>query len=129
MGKPKQLLRYEGETLIGRAVRSAQDSKCCPVIVVLGAHACAVRDEIAETVAHVVINQAWAEGMSSSIRCGLSVLEASGEVAAAILMLCDQPFVTASVINRLTDTFYARRPPLVVSEYETGGERVQGVPA
>ena len=43
-------------------------------------------------------------------------------------MLCDQPFVTASVINRLTDTFYARRPPLVVSEYETGGERVQGVP-
>ena len=129
MGKPKQLLRYEGETLISRAVRSAQESKCCRVIVVLGAHASVVRDEIAETVASVVINQAWDEGMSSSIRCGLSVLEASGEIEAAILLLCDQPFVTSKVINRLTDTYYARRPPLVVSEYETGGERTQGVPA
>lgn len=131
MGEPKQLLRCEGETLLGRAVRAALGSRCRPVVVVLGAHAEALRGEVAAAEARVVVNPEWAEGMASSIRCGLAALEAAtaGKALAAALTLCDQPFVTGEVIDRLHAAYEAERPPLVASEYEAGGERTRGVPA
>ena len=129
MGESKQLLRYKGETLLSRSVNAALDSQCRPVIVVLGARAGALRDEIADTEARVVINHAWAEGMGSSIRCGIAALEAAGQARAAVLTLCDQPFVTAGVIKRLIKTYHAKRSLLVASEYESKCERTRGVPA
>jgi molybdenum cofactor cytidylyltransferase len=130
MGEPKQLLRCGGETLLARAVRDALGSRCRPVVVVLGAHAKALRGEVAAE-ARVVFNPEWAEGMASSIRSGLAALEAAtdGKAHAAVLTLCDQPLVTGEVINRLLAAYEAGRPPLVASEYEAGGERTRGVPA
>lgn len=132
LGEPKQLLRFEGETLLSRAVRAALETPHRPVVVVvLGAHAGRLREEIAATDACVGINEAWAEGMSSSIRCGLRTLEtkAGCEVEAAILMLCDQPFVTSLTLSRLIDTFHERHTLLVASEYQAAGETTRGVPA
>ena len=131
LGQPKQLLIFEGETLLSRAVRVALETRCRPVIVVLGAHAETLQAKLAATRAHVVCNQAWKEGMSSSIRCGLQALEASGRQAieAAILMLCDQPFITSDVIERLAESYLEHRSLLVASEYETDGVKTKGVPA
>jgi molybdenum cofactor cytidylyltransferase len=129
MGKPKQLLLYEGETLLKRAVRSASESKADPVIIVLGSEADVSRDEIAEMDVRVVVNQGWQEGMSSSIRCGLDALEAAGQAQAVVLMLCDQPFVSVKVINRLIEAYQTEHPTLVASEYESEGEKTLGVPA
>lgn len=131
MGEPKQLLRCGGETLLARAVRAALSSRCRPVVVVLGAHAEALRGEVARAEARVVVNPEWAEGMASSIRCGLAALEeaTAGAVRAAVLMLCDQPLVTGEVIGRLLAAYGAGRTPLVASEYEARGERTRGVPA
>ena len=129
MGEPKQLLRCEGETLLRRAVRAALGSRCRPLIVVLGANAEALGDEVVG--ARVAVNEEWAEGMSSSIRCGLRALEAAtaGTAEAVVLTLCDQPLVTSGVINRLLDVYETERPPLVASEYGAGAEMTLGVPA
>jgi molybdenum cofactor cytidylyltransferase len=129
MGEPKQLLRYGGESLLRRAVQAALGSRCRPVVVVLGAHAEVLRGEAAG--AQVVVNEEWAEGMSSSIRCGLRALDAATPVLAdaAILTLCDQPFVTSEVIDRLVAAYEEKRPALVASRYESGGEATTGVPA
>lgn len=131
MGEPKQLLRFEGETLLRRAANAALETKCHPVIIVLGAGAEELREELSELEAQVVVNQSWKEGMSSSIRCGIAALEAatSGEAQAAILMLCDQPFVTSNVINRLIDRYHATNAVIVASEYGTGDDKTRGVPA
>lgn len=131
LGEPKQLLQFEGETLLSRAVRVALETPHRPVIVVLGAHAGRLREEIAETDACIIVNEEWAEGMGSSIRCGLLAMEtrAVREVEAVILMLCDQPFVTSLTLNRLIDTFHERQALLVASEYEAAGETARGVPA
>jgi molybdenum cofactor cytidylyltransferase len=129
MGEPKQLLRFGGETLLRRAVRAALDSRCRPAVVVLGARAEELRGEVDG--AQAVVNAGWAEGMASSIRCGLLALEASAPAPAdgAVLTLCDQPFVTSEVINRLLEAYRAGRPPLVASEYVAGGESARGAPA
>ncbi len=131
MGEPKQLLRFEGETLLRRAVNAALQTKCRPVIVVLGAEAETLSQEISGLETQIVINQAWQEGMSSSIRCGITTLEAitSGKAQAAILMLCDQPFVTSIVINRLLEKHHDTDAAIVASEYGEGQDKTRGVPA
>lgn len=131
MGQLKQLLPFAGETLLGRAVRAALETRNRPVIVVLGSQADALQEELAGTEARIVFNQEWAEGMSSSIRCGLQALEtaASETAEAAILMLCDQPFVTSGIIGRLVETYLAQRTLLVASEYKAEGGKTFGVPA
>jgi molybdenum cofactor cytidylyltransferase len=131
MGEPKQVLRYQGQTLIGRAAGAALNSQCSPVIVVLGSAADTLRDEIGGADVCVVINADWAEGMASSIRCGIAALEdaTSGRAEAAILALCDQPFVTSDVLDRLVETYQKSRPPIIASAYEVNGEVACGVPA
>lgn len=132
MGEPKQLLTFEGETLLRLAARAALETRERPVVVVLGFSADAMQEEIAALDALTVVNQSWHEGMSSSIRCGLQrALEAGAPdgMEAAILMLCDQPFVTSDVIMRLIDIYHARQALLVASEYEARGEKTLGVPA
>src|SRR4051794_2658790 len=132
MGEPKQLLRFEGETLLRRAARAALETRARAVVVVLGFCADALQEEIVALDALTVVNQAWPEGMSSSIRCGLRrALDAAApdQIEAAILMLCDQPFVTSDVLRRLIDAYQAKQALLVASEYEARGEKTLGVPA
>jgi molybdenum cofactor cytidylyltransferase len=131
MGEPKQLLHFHKETLLGRAARAALETKLGPVILVLGSNADAMQREIAALDVKTIINQDWQEGMSSSIRCGLQALETvlTGGTDAAILMLCDQPYVTSDVIRRLFDAYLASGALIVASEYEAMGEKTFGVPA
>ncbi|HEV7843024.1 MAG TPA: nucleotidyltransferase family protein [Pyrinomonadaceae bacterium] len=132
MGEPKQLLRYEGETLLRRAARAALETQHRPVVVVLGSHADVMQEEIAALDALPVVNQLWHEGMSSSICCGLQralAAIAPDGIEAAILMLCDQPFVRSNVIRRLVDAYRVRPTLLVASEYEADGKKTLGVPA
>ena len=60
--------------------------------------------------------------MASSVRAGV---EALGDAAAAVLLLCDQPHVTAAVISGLVAAHRATGRPVVASTY--GGSF--GVPA
>lgn len=133
MGQAKQRLRYAGETLLQRSLRAAIETECRPVIVVLGSQAESLQGEINAAAAEVrvVVNDVWAEGMSASIRCGVRALEAEAadEIEAAVLLLCDQPFVTSDALNRLVKVYEEQRAPLVASEYEAGGEMTRGVPA
>jgi len=129
MGAPKQLLRVGEHSLLCRAAEAAIDSVCRPVVVVLGARAERLRDEIAGLPVTVVVNKRWwAEGLASSIRTGVQGLEnheAGEDVEAVVLLVCDQPFVTSEVINNLVAAYRREECRIVASEY--GGSC--GVPA
>jgi molybdenum cofactor cytidylyltransferase len=131
MGEAKQLLRYEGKSLLRLAVEAALGTQCRPVVVVLGAQAETLCAEISDMEAHAVVNHSWREGMSSSLRCGIATLDelTSGQAEAAVITLCDQPLVTAGVIERLVETYRAGGTLLVASEYEIHDELTRGVPA
>jgi molybdenum cofactor cytidylyltransferase len=122
---PKQLLTYKGQTLVRRAAETALASLGRPVVVVLGANAVAVGREL-ELPVVVTRNPEWETGMGSSIRTGLeAVLAADASVDAIVVMLCDQPFVTAELIDTLIERRRETSKTIVVTEY--GGAR--GVPA
>ena len=104
--RPKQLLEFEGETLLRRAAKTALSSGCRPVCVVLGANSERLRAEIADLPLAVVVNENWASGMASSLQTGLQKLLADdAKIAAVCVLLADQPLVDFRVVKRLTETF------------------------
>jgi molybdenum cofactor cytidylyltransferase len=125
MGQPKQLLVYEGQTLVRRAAETALASVCRPVVVVLGANAAPVGNEL-ELPVIVTRNREWETGMASSLRAGLdAVLAADEDVESMVVMLCDQPFVNAELIDTLIERRRETRKTIVATEYSDA----RGVPA
>jgi molybdenum cofactor cytidylyltransferase len=105
-GRSKQLLLYQGRTLLRHSVEQALASSCRPVIVVLGAEVERCQRELAGLDVHVAINPAWAEGMGSSIRAGMTALTAAASgVRGVVITLCDQPLVGSAFIDRLVQRF------------------------
>ncbi len=118
MGRPKQLLRVGDRTLIRRTVDTVLASPAWPVAVVLGAHADAVRTEIARLPVLAVENREWAEGLASSIRTGVRILDAfSLSLDAAILVLADQPRLSADSLRRLAEAHLREGRSIVAAHY------------
>lgn len=117
MGVPKQLLAYNGCTLLRRAAQTALASRCFPVVVVIGTYENLMRWELKNLDVKIAVNANWSEGMSSSIRLGLESLEDVSSVTAAVITLCDQPFVSPQTIDELIDAYWKLRMPVVASEY------------
>jgi molybdenum cofactor cytidylyltransferase len=116
LGRPKQLLELGGNTLLQKSIIAALNvSK--NVIVVLGANEQLIRPTISGFPIEIVLNENFAAGMSSSIRTGMSVLE-NINCEAVLLMLCDQPFVDALLLERMISVFEKSELPIVAAEYE-----------
>lgn len=118
MGAPKQLLRYEGRSLLRRTVEAALDSVCRPVIVVVGARAAEVRFELNGLEVRVAENTAWEQGLSTSIRAGVTALvEAHPGHSAVIVSVGDQPHLSARVLDELVAVHRSTKKPIVASRY------------
>ena len=126
LGMPKQLLKYNGKTLLKHAVDEATNSNADTVIVILGANADLLLKEIDESKVRIVENKEWKEGMASSVRNGLNeALKISPTTDAVIFMVCDQPFVSSSLLNDLINKQKDTGMPILACDY---GEAI-GPPA
>jgi len=126
IGIPKQLLQFRGQTFLRRAASVALEAGCRPVVVVTGANAAACRESLRGLDVLEAENQQWESGMSSSVRVGVEALVTPNpRIAAVVLMLCDQPFVTRDVIVGLVKAHYETGCSVVASRF--GGS--YGVPA
>lgn len=115
LGQPKQLLVYQGETLLHRAVRTALAAGYTPVVVVTGALNTELRHAVADLPCQTVHNPDWAAGMGASIRAGLAAL---GPAATAVLVLSsDQPLVAAAQLAALAQHQQATGAPAVAAAY------------
>lgn len=121
LGQPKQLLRlpqFSGETLLDRAIRLAQQAGADPVFVVLGAHAEEIQCNAQLPDCTVLLNPDWPEGMASSLRTGIrAVMEQLPQAPAALLMVCDQPALTAEHLRQLLASHDAEPEIIVASWY------------
>ncbi|MFN8458619.1 MAG: selenium cofactor biosynthesis protein YqeC [Anaerolineae bacterium] len=115
-GSPKQVARWGGKTLIEQAVDTALASWGGPVAVVLGAEVERSRAALGNRPVQVVINEAWAQGQSSSMQAGLAALP--DNIGCAVFMLVDLPGVTPDLINRLILRHRQTLAPLVWPEFE-----------
>ena len=105
MGSPKALLRYREESFLDTLI-GLFETRCDPVIVVLGAHAEEIRARAARP-ATFVINANYQRGQTSSMQCGLRAVPAGAE--GVLFTLVDHPAVSAGTL----DLLLSRPAPLV----------------
>lgn len=113
LGSPKQLLEYKGRTLLEHAIDVAKPLG--EVIVVTGA--APVDEHINDPDIVLLRNNQWEEGMGSSIRCGIRYVMDRG-CEAAIIMVCDQPYVTTALLGKLLGLYKAEGKGIVASVYD-----------
>ena len=99
LGKPKQNLLYQDKTLLQRIIESVLETKCRPVIVVLGAYSETIHPAISKQDVHIIHNTEWREGMASSLRRGVAALQNDPDVDSTLILLCDQPFVDSKLLE------------------------------
>ncbi len=126
MGKAKQLLDYQGESLLQRSAKAALEAELRARILVIGARREQIEAEAKDLPIPQVYNPDWETGMGSSVRTGLQkLLEDQPDLDAVLIMLCDQPFVNADLLNQMIAHFQASEFPILASAYED----TLGVPA
>ncbi len=105
LGQPKQLVCYQGEPLLRRAVRLALAAGATPVLAVVGAEAADCRSALSGLAVTVVENRDYASGMGSSLRAGLAELRGLSELRRAperlLLLVCDQPLLQPEHLRQL----------------------------
>ncbi|MFI5187083.1 MAG: NTP transferase domain-containing protein [Chitinophagales bacterium] len=118
LGRPKQLLTYKGKSFLQNMVAAAIGSHLNPIVVVLGAHATLITGLITENNIHIVHNKDWEEGIASSIRCGIRELGKINPASdAALIMVCDQPYINSSLLNDLLAAQRKSGKPIAAAYY------------
>lgn len=104
---PKQLLRTAGKPLLEHALDSIRASGVREIVLVLGAEAAAIQQQIPLHGARVVFNPEYQQGMGTSLRAGLGTVTPAAD--AALVILADQPFVLPETLKRLI-AFHEQSP-------------------
>jgi len=103
LGRPKQLLRRDGESLVARVVRLAAETRPCRLMVMLGAYHDAVAAELAPSRHTLELCEVadWRDGLSASLLAAAQVLQAHrGPV---LVTGIDQPALNALHLRALLD--------------------------
>lgn len=125
LGTAKQSLAFQGSTLLRRSAETALLVSGA-VVVALGARRAVLRAEIADLPVTIVENKDWERGMGGSLKIGLdALLETNEKLRAVVVMVCDQPFVSVELLERIVAVFQATNAPVVACRYAD----TLGVPA
>ena len=112
MGRPKPLLRYQGQTFLDRLI-SCFTGLASPIVVVLGYQSDEVRAGIERGDAvEFVLNTDPGRGMLSSLQCGLANLP--GHLDGVFFMPADLPQLRRSTIQTIAST----PGPLVIPRFD-----------
>ncbi len=104
MGPVNKLLApIGGRAMVRAVVEQLSDSSVRPIVVVTGHEAERVEEALDGAAVSFVRNPAYREGMSGSIRAGLSALPDSTE--AVIVCLGDMPLIGSEHVERLVAAF------------------------
>jgi molybdenum cofactor cytidylyltransferase len=102
LGRPKQLLPYQGKTLLQHITDEAIKADLASIILITGAHAEQVSAPIHQKEIKIIYNDQWQQGMASGIVAGLSnLVQLKVDIESIIIAVCDQPFLTAELLQEL----------------------------
>lgn len=124
----KQLLPWNGTTLLLHALRTVLDVQTERVFMVLGANGELIRkaSHMERYPVAIVMNKDWKDGLGSSIACGIkAILKQEADIDGILICLADQPLLTSTYYKELIRVFTSKEPPIVATKYPNK----YGVPA
>jgi molybdenum cofactor cytidylyltransferase len=115
MGTQKLLLPFGEATVVEAVVRTALDSQIDRALAVLGSDREAIRLKLAPYGVEFAVNEDFKRGMLSSVQTGFRALPADAE--AAVVMLGDQPFLPARVVDAVIGAYRVSGKGIVVPAF------------
>jgi molybdenum cofactor cytidylyltransferase len=121
MGKHKLLLELNGESLVRRVVRQILEATgFFEVLVVTGREPENIQTALMGLPVRFVQNDLYLEGIGTSFRAAVDVLEPDAD--GAMFALADQVFVSSDLYQKLLETFQhsnLEQPRIVAAQYPT----------
>jgi molybdenum cofactor cytidylyltransferase len=99
----KLLAEVGGMPMVRNVVQALLGSRARPIIVVTGHEAAQVRAALDGLPVSFVDNPDYAEGLSTSLRCGIAAVPESAQ--GALVCLGDMPLIDSAAIDRLIGAF------------------------
>lgn len=117
LGEAKQLLPFRGHSLVRQMAETALEV-VDTVVVVTGAEAQKVEAELSDLKITIARNEEWKEGIASSIHEGITnLLKIAPSIDGILFMVCDQPFVSASLLKELISKKQESKRLIIASAY------------
>jgi len=108
MGRPKQLLDWQGKPLLLHVLENLIRSDVDEIILVLGYEVEKIRKSLPELPVKIVVNPDYQSGMASSLRQGLLAMDPGSE--AFLVLLADQPGIGPEMMNRVIREYQQADP-------------------
>ncbi len=106
----KLVARIDGKPIVRRVVEAALAAKARPVVVVTGYARDSVEAAVADLDVRLAFNPKFMSGLASSLKAGLAATPS--DVAGALVLLGDMPWIEPPLIDALIDAFLARKDAL-----------------
>lgn len=102
---PKMLLSFNGKTLLQHAIDEIKKLHNNKLLIVTGCYHAILKEILEQQQIEFVQNEKWKEGMGSSIQTGINhMLTHCSEATSVIILVCDQPFISADLLQQMMDT-------------------------
>jgi len=116
MGSSKPLLSVGGRPLLDHVLATVRGSQVGDIVVVLGHEAERVRAAVSFDGARAVVNDAYEQGMSTSIRAGVHAADPKSD--GFLIVLGDQPFVSSATLDALIARRHESGAEILIPTYE-----------
>jgi len=118
LGDIKQLLPFNGKTLLRHVIDEAAEAGARPIVVITGANANKISSSISDSKVSIVANDNWQDGIASGIVAGVhQIIKLDEHIKKIILAVCDQPFVSSELFEQLDQIQNKTGKPVVASAY------------
>ncbi len=115
LGRPKQLLEFQGKPLLQHAIDHARASRLDEIVLVLGANRDRIEAAVDSSGLRVVENPDFAAGQSTSLIAGINTVDAHAD--GVLFLLGDQPGVTPEIIDDELDSFDGDPSAIVMTSW------------
>jgi molybdenum cofactor cytidylyltransferase len=121
LGKPKQLVLWNGRSLLEHTVETVLEAGLGPLFVVTGAFAEPVKQVLLKYQQVCVVHHPrWENGLGSSISQGVLHIQSLGNWDAVLLLLCDQPYLNADILTQMAAKHQQYPSDIIQCKYEVG---------
>jgi molybdenum cofactor cytidylyltransferase len=119
MGRTKQLLSFGESTIFGETVKNLLAAEIDELIIVLGHDAEKLKNSLTSSDPRItyVVNRQYREGISTSIKCGIT--STNPETEAFLFALADQPLIRTEIMNLLIRRYTSGSTGIVTLAYRS----------
>jgi len=117
----KLLANFGGEAIVRRVARTLTQSDLADIVVVTGHEERLCREALQGLTVRLAHNDAWNEGMGTSIAMGVAALDQT--LDGAFIVPGDMPFLRPALLKTMAELFAQAEPPPIVFPVTPNGEQ------